>query len=111
MSNQTEYRCGSCKNTFIQFSAAAACCNADHVECPLSDLPVDAELGHGKAYGYGTVFSGGWEIVHNHGTPDQPVPVYPLPQLVRSAMTHLCDSRYGAGKDEAKAEIRKALGV
>lgn len=111
MSNTTEYRCGSCKNAFIQFSAAATCCNADHVECPLSDLPVDAELGQGKAYTYGTVFSGGWEIVHNHGTPDLPIRVYPLPQLVRSAMTHLCDSRYSAGKDEAKAEIRKALGV
>lgn len=111
MNIQPVYRCGGCKESFASFSAAAQCCTADHVECPLSDLPAEAELGHGKAYGYGTVFTGGWEIVYNHGTPDQPVRVYPLPQLVRSAMAHLCEARYDAGKNDAKAEIRKALGV
>lgn len=105
------YVCGDCKTPFHDFDEAAICCKADHVECPLSDLPQDAELGQDKAYGYGTVFSGGWEIVHNHGTPDQPVRVYPLPQLVRSAMIHLCDARYEAGKNDAKAEIRKALAI
>lgn len=111
MSIQPVYRCGGCKGSFESFSAAAKCCTADYVECPLSDLPADAELGAGKAYSYGTVFTGGWEIGHNHGTPDQPVKVYPLPPLVRSAMDHLCADRYEAGQADAKAAIRTALGV
>lgn len=111
MSIQSVYRCGGCKKSFASFSAAAACCTAEYVECPLSELPVGAELGHDKAYGYGTVFSGGWEIVHNHGVPDQPVKVYPLPELVRHAMDHLYSERYETGQYEAKAAIRSALGV
>lgn len=105
------YVCGDCKAPFHSFDEAAMCCKADHVECPLSDLPEDAELGQDKAYGYGTVFSGRWEIVHNHGTPKQPVRVYPLPALVGKAMAHLVESRYEAGQLDAKAAVRKALGL
>ncbi|MBX8557030.1 hypothetical protein K5D43_21370 [Pseudomonas cichorii] len=111
MSIQPVYRCGGCKKSFATFSAASACCTADYIECPLSDLSSDAELGPGKAYSYGTVFTGGWEIVHNHGVFGQPVMVYALPPLVNRAMEHLCAARYETGQLDAKAAMRNALGL
>ena len=111
MSAQANYRCGDCKASFQGFDEAAECCKAEHVECPISDLPADADLGDGKAYTYGSVFSGVWEIVYNHGAPDQPVRVYPLPALVGRAMTNLFEARYEAGQMDAKTAMRKALGI
>ena len=105
------YACGKCKIPRPQFVAAKQCCNADHVLCPLEDLPQDAIIGHGMQYNYGKAFTGNWELVHNHGVPTDPMRVYPLPALVAKAMESMFRDRFEEGRDSAQQQMRVALGM
>ena len=111
MSNST-YICPSCEKKHDSFDVACSCCNADWVECPLSDLPADAEFGGGEGkYGYGTIFSGRWELVLN-GTPHtEAARVYPMPALMSKMVMELSSARYEQGAQEAKQRVRQALGI
>lgn len=108
----SNYTCPTCRKRHLTFEAAGVCCHADFVECPMSDLPEDAEFGGGKGrYSYGTVFSGRWELVLN-GTPDdQPVRVYPLPSLMSKMVKAFADARYLDGAEEVRSSMRRLLGV
>ena len=106
------YTCPTCRTEHTSFESAGTCCKADFVECPLSELPLHAELGFGQGtYGYGTVFTRRWELVLN-GTPvDQPVRVYPLPLLMSKMVMELADKKYEQGKESVRSEIKRTLGI
>ena len=106
----TQYTCGDCGKEYPTPEAAGECCNAECIYCPLSDLPIDAEIGHGKEFNYGSVFSGSFELVSNNGV-TLPTRVYPLPPLVSKMAKEIFDVRYEYGHQAAQREIRSALGI
>lgn len=60
------FTCPGCRTEHQNFHDAGACCSADHVECPLTELPsAGDQVGPGCTFSYGTVFSGRWELVRN----------------------------------------------
>ncbi|MDT8925194.1 hypothetical protein RBE51_20590 [Pseudomonas taiwanensis] len=100
---ECQYTCGKCRKAHGSFDSAGHCCQADHVECPLSDLPYDAEVGCGLAYHYANgAFSTSWEIIKN-GCEDI-VPVYPLTPLMCKTLTLLSDN-----SREADSAIKDAI--
>jgi hypothetical protein len=103
--------CGKCGVGWQAFEQASQCCRADHVTCPLADLPADAFIGHGLEYNYGKAFTGNWELVHNKGPVDKAVRVYPLPPLLAKMVEDIFRVRYEAGRDCAQKQIRDALGI
>lgn len=105
-----QYVCGACRALHATFVAASACCSADHVECPMSDLPSDAEVGQGKAYNYSfAAFSAGWEIVKNTQESGCAVAVYPLPPLLSKILALLEEDSRLAGEATLKDEIMRLL--
>lgn len=106
------YTCPTCKLKYEHFKPAGLCCQSDFVECPLSELPPDAEFGGGPGhYSYGTVFTGRWELVLNGSPSHEPVRVYPLPPLISKMISTLADARYAQGVTNAQAEMRRAFGM
>ena len=105
------YSCGDCGKGWTDYELAGKCCKADHVKCPLSDLPDDAYLGHGLDYNYGKAFTGNWELVWNKGNHKDPVRVYPLPPLVAKMVEHVHRDRYEQGTESAQKQMRIALGI
>lgn len=103
------YICSNCRKAHDTFEAAGDCCRADFVECPLSELPDDAALGHGQAYSYGKAFTGRWELVLNGRPATEPVRVYPVPPVISKMISQLADDRYKDGAAAAKLVIRQAL--
>lgn len=103
------YICSNCRKAHDTFEAAGDCCRADFVECPLSELPDDAALGHGQAYGYGKTFTGRWELVLNGRPATEPVRVYPVPPVLSKMISQLADDRYKDGAAAAKLAMRQAL--
>lgn len=108
---ESQYTCGKCRKVHGSFSSADHCCGADHVECPLSDLPRDAEVGYGLAYHYANgAFSASWEIVKNgcEGS-GAAVPVYPLAPLMCKTLTLLNDNSREAGEAALKDAINHLI--
>lgn len=105
------YACGSCAKAYADFAHASECCKADHVNCPLSDLPDDAYLGQGMAYSYGKTFTGSWEMVLNHSSTADPVRVYPLPPLVAKMVEDIYRSRFQSGAEDVQKKLRAQLGI
>jgi hypothetical protein len=103
------YTCSNCCKAHDTFEAAGDCCRADFVECPLSELPDDAALGHGQAYSYGKAFTGRWELVLNGRPATEPVRVYPVPPVLSKMISQLADDRYKDGAAAAKLAMRQAL--
>jgi hypothetical protein len=105
------YICGSCRKPHLSFNTANACCHADHVECPLSDLPQNAEVGHGLEYNYAKgVFSANWEMVKNSRTDQQSaVAVFPLTQLMCKTLDLLASNSRDAGESAIKDAINRLL--
>lgn len=103
------YICSNCCKAHDTFEAAGDCCRADFVECPLSELPDDAALGHGQAYSYGKAFTGRWELVLNGRPATEPVRVYPVPPVLSKMISQLADDRYKDGAAAAKLAMRQAL--
>lgn len=107
----TQYTCGGCGKEYPSPEDAGKCCNAECIYCPLIDLPIDAEIGHGKNFNYGSVFSGSFELVDNHSDQTLPVRVYPLPPLVSKMAMDMFDRRYEMGRLDAQRDMRNALGL
>lgn len=106
------YTCPGCRSVHPSVAAAAACCECDYIECPLTELPDHALLGGGQGnYSFGTAFTGNWELVLNGTRPPEPVRVYPFPPLVGKAVFALWQDRYLQGKTDAQSAMRKALGL
>jgi hypothetical protein len=106
------YTCPTCRKVHEKAEIAQACCNAYYIECALSDIPVDAEFGCGAGqYGYGTVFTGGWELVLNSTPKGEAIQVFPLPPLLNKLVQQLADARYQQGREDAQLGIRHALGL
>lgn len=106
-----DYGCGKCGIGWADFALAAKCCKADHIKCPLSELPDDAYIGHGLDYSHGKTFTGNWELVKNNGRHIEPVRVYPLPPLVAKMVEDLYRTRYTQGIDHSRNQMRDALGI
>lgn len=113
--NTAPYGCGECGTQHDSFHAAAECCKADYVVCPLTELPEDAKLsnpGEGRyTYGKGSFISG-WSIVDN----ESPLPtrVYSLPALMcqlLDGMIEYGDLQFERGRLTAQREMRRALGL
>ncbi|MBI6882625.1 hypothetical protein [Pseudomonas putida] len=105
------YGCGKCQEPWSTIEKAKECCNATHLLCPLEDLPENAFIGHGLEYGYGKAFTGDWEIVYNHGTPADPVMVYPLPGLVCAMIEEISQNHLEEGGVAAQKRICESLGL
>lgn len=80
---------------------------------PLSELPVDADptADRPSKYTFGTDVFGGsndWIIVENNTTP---VKVYKLPVPVSRILNYMAKFRFDAGRDDAQAQMRRALGL
>ena len=110
-----QYFCGECHKGHDVFDGAAACCKADYVECPITELPTDVKLsnsGEGQyTYGKGS-FNSSWSIVDN----ESPLPtrVYPLPALTCQLLDRMVEYgglQFERGKLAAQREMRKALGL
>lgn len=110
-----QFACGKCKKLHPSFNQAGNCCLAEHVECPLSQLPADGEIGNIAqarefSFGRGT-FSKGWEVVRNVCDPKAAVPVYPLPPLLNTIMDRLANDRYEAGQQAIKDAVNRVTGA
>lgn len=110
-----QFACGQCKKLHPTFNEAGNCCLAEHVECPLSQLPADGDIGNIAvalefSFGRGT-FSEGWEIVRNHTDHKAAVSVYPLPPLLNKIMDRLADDRYEAGQQSIKDAVNRVTGA
>lgn len=106
------YTCPSCHKQHKTFEEAGDCCFAEYVECPIAELPADAELGYGPGkYSYGTICTGRFELVETSENPDEPIRVYPLPPIFHEAIQDALAIRYEKGMDDARADIRRALGL
>ncbi len=88
------YVCPSCRKEHDVFIEAGDCCHANFVECPLSELPENAELGFvNGTYAYGTVFTGRWELVLHGCLKEEPTRVYPLPLVVSEMVSELAEGK------------------
>jgi hypothetical protein len=107
------YTCTECRKTHDTFDRACECCKADFIECPLSEIPDDAELfiDNGK-YVYGSNFIvDGWFIGLAQTPTDEPSRIYNLPPLVSKIIDKIYRDQYEKGNDDARQSIRKALGL